>query len=44
MVINQYECLKCGKAYDECVCEDKDDRIKQRYGSKIIPPSKDGGF
>ena len=29
MVINQYECLKCGCVYEECNCEDKEDRINK---------------
>jgi len=27
MVIEQYECLKCGCVYDECNCNDKPKRI-----------------
>ncbi len=34
MTMEQYECLKCGCVYDECNCEDKNDRRKRIKGKK----------
>lgn len=36
MVIEQYECARCGYVYDECNCKDKKERMeraKQRQDS-----------